>query len=144
MNEKNHLHTCHWLNFKLDWSHWTNHFTTFEHCYISGISLTHGNYQCGYLPKELALKRGERKQIVFWTNEEYDDPPTTTEKMETTTKSDWTETTTHEGQSEVRKKNWKDYDFLKTEIIKWLVALLTNNKSDEVDTVRARYDHPLE
>merc|ERR1712223_682632 len=49
------------------------------------------NYKCGYLPRELTLKRGERQKLIFWNDQVYDQPPTTTQSednniLETTTK----------------------------------------------------------
>merc|ERR1711997_1002903 len=49
------------------------------------------DYKCGYLPRELTLKRGERQKLIFWNDRVYDQPPTTTQSednnvLETTTK----------------------------------------------------------
>lgn len=40
-------------------------------------------YKCGYLPHQIILKRGERQQIAFWSDQDYQDPvPTTTDGYE--------------------------------------------------------------
>ncbi len=31
--------------------------------------------KCGYVPSQVTLKRGERQKLVFWTDQNYDNPP---------------------------------------------------------------------
>ena len=34
--------------------------------------MTQASNKCGFLPNQIFLKRGERKQLVFWTDQNYD------------------------------------------------------------------------
>ena len=42
------------------------------------------DYKCGYLPRELTLKRGERQTLIFWNDRVYDQPPLNEDNLETT------------------------------------------------------------
>ena len=32
------------------------------------------DYKCGYLPRELTLKRGERQTLIYWNDQGYEQP----------------------------------------------------------------------
>jgi hypothetical protein len=41
------------------------------------------DYKCGYLPRELTLKRGGRQKLIFWNDRVYDQPPLNEDNLET-------------------------------------------------------------
>lgn len=50
------------------------------------VGLSVASRKCGYVPTDVTLKRGERQSLVFWTDQNYDNPPVEQEVVETTTK----------------------------------------------------------
>jgi hypothetical protein len=46
--------------------------------------LTHASNKCGFLPNQIYLKRGERKQLVFWTDQNYDNTEAPASAVENT------------------------------------------------------------
>ena len=60
--------------------------TVFCSCFFTAIVCVASvptDYKCGYLPRELTLKRGERQKLIFWNDRVYDQPPLKEDNSET-------------------------------------------------------------
>ena len=60
--------------------------TVFCSCFFTAIVCVASvptDYKCGYLPRELTLKRGERQTLIFWNDRVYDQPPLKEDNSET-------------------------------------------------------------
>ena len=60
--------------------------TIFCSCFFTAIVCVASvptDYKCGYLPRELTLKRGERQTLIFWNDRLYDQPPQNEDNLET-------------------------------------------------------------
>ena len=60
--------------------------TVFCSCFFTAIVCVASvptDYKCGYLPRELTLKRGERQKLIFWNDRVYDQPPLNEDNLET-------------------------------------------------------------
>jgi hypothetical protein len=76
------------------------------------------DYKCGYLPRELTLKRGERQTLIFWNDRVYDQPP-----LNETTKDEFLEAVNKPGDGDSN-----------VEIIETTTQLFEENEQSETTT----------
>ena len=41
---------------------------------LVGVASAPSDYECGYLPREITLKRGERQTLIYWNDQGYEQP----------------------------------------------------------------------